>query len=107
MLEDGTTMSQRGALGPKEVPMLGSVPKECPYELVPFCSCWPPLLHYHSSAPVCGNMLISVCISMLSALSDSILHNFVSEFAVRYRPIVRPVFQRWQNNPGGITWCKI
>ena len=39
-------MSQRGVLGPKEVPMLGGVPNRCPYNLVPFCSA--PLPHYRS-----------------------------------------------------------
>ena len=44
-------MSQRGALGPKELPMLGGVPKRCPYESVPFCSCWPSLPHYRFGVP--------------------------------------------------------
>ena len=29
-LKDGTKISQRGALGPKAVPMLGGVRKKCP-----------------------------------------------------------------------------
>ena len=51
MLKDGKTMSQSGVFGPKEVPMLGGVPKRCPYESVTFCSCWPPLPHYRSGVP--------------------------------------------------------
>ena len=34
-------MSQRGALGPKEVPMLGGVQKRCPCRAVPFASVGP------------------------------------------------------------------
>ena len=44
-------MSQCGALSPKEVPMLDGVPKTCPCESVPFCSCQLPLPHYHSGMP--------------------------------------------------------
>ena len=42
-------MSEKGALDPNEVPMLGGIPKRYPCKLVPFCSCWPPLPYYHSS----------------------------------------------------------
>ena len=52
MLKDETKMSQRGTLGPKEVPMLGGVPKRCPYDSVPFFSCLPPLFHYRLGVPV-------------------------------------------------------
>ena len=38
-------MSQRGALGPREVPIVCRLPEMCPCQSVPFCYCWP---HYRS-----------------------------------------------------------
>ena len=58
-------MSQRSALGPKEMPMLSGVPRMCPCKLVPFCSCWPPLPHYRSGVPALVIMYNSTrCICM-------------------------------------------
>ena len=55
LLKDATKMSQKGALGLEEVPMLGRVSKRCQCNPVPFCCCWPPLPQYRSGAPVVAN----------------------------------------------------
>ena len=44
-------MSQRGALSPKKLHMLGGVPERCSCKSVPFYSCWLSLLHYRSGVP--------------------------------------------------------
>ena len=42
LLKDAAKMSQRDALDPEEVPILGAVPKRCPCKPVPFAPVGPP-----------------------------------------------------------------
>ena len=65
-------MSQRGALDPNEVPMLGGVPKRCPCKSVPFCSCWSPLVLYRSGVPAYLARVSSLVHSCKNSLNSSV-----------------------------------
>ena len=54
-------MSQRGALSPKEAPMLGSVPKRCQCEMGPIAPVGPPC---STNVPACLPSTLAIMLPM-------------------------------------------
>ena len=72
-------MSQRGALDPKGVAMLGGFSKMCPCKSVLFSSCWPSFPHYRSGLPG----FVTTLMPLQMSLHVVIIQAFCSKWNLR------------------------